>query len=106
MNIIFSRQVAQELKEKYTVLELETFEVEGKVLETFCVVSPESISLQEMPTLDKHIALHEQFVLHLKKKDYAFCHAAAEHLIGKFGGELDSFYTTVLERDKPEELKK
>ena len=106
MNIIFSRQVAEELKQKYTVLELETFEVEGKILETFCVVSPESIGVQDLPVLDKQIELHEQFVLHLKKKDYAFCRTAAEHLVGKFGGELDSFYTTVLERDELEKSKK
>jgi hypothetical protein len=105
MNIIFSRQVAEELREKYTVLELETFEVEGKLLETFCVVPQEAISLQEMPVLDKQIDLHNQFVLHLKKKDYTFCRSAAEHLIGKFGGELDSFYTTVLERENQEEPK-
>lgn len=105
MNIIFSRQVAEALKEKYTVLELETFEVEGKLLETFCVVPQESISLQEMAVLDKKIELHNQFVLHLKKKDYAFCRAAVEHLIGNFGGELDSFYTTVLERENQEILK-
>ncbi len=105
MNIIFSRQAAEALKEKYTVLELETFEVEGKLLETFCVVPQEAISLQEMAVLDKKIELHNQFVLHLKKKDYVFCRSAAEHLIGNFGGELDSFYTTVLERENQEILK-
>ena len=106
MNIIFSRQVADELKQKYTVLELETFEVEGKILETFCVVPPEAISMQDLPVLTKQVELHEQFVLHLKKKDYTFCRSAAEHLLGKFGGELDSFYTTVLERDELEKVKK
>jgi hypothetical protein len=68
-------------------------------------VPQEAISLQELPMLDKQVDLHNQFVHHLKKKDYAFCRAAAEHLIGKFGGELDSFYTTVLERENQEASK-
>lgn len=102
MNIIFSRQTADELKEKFTVLELETFDVNGQSLETFCVVARDAISLQDIPILDKQIALHEQFIEHLKRKDYAFCLAAAEHLIGKFGGELDSFYTTIIERANSE----
>ena len=32
MDIIFNRQVAEELSERYTVLELETHDVEGQIL--------------------------------------------------------------------------
>jgi hypothetical protein len=37
MEIIFSRQVAEELAEKYTVLELEPHSIGNDVLETFLV---------------------------------------------------------------------
>ena len=52
MDIIFSRQVAEELQERYTVLELETFEVEDKTLETFCVVPGDKIPVEEVVKLD------------------------------------------------------
>jgi hypothetical protein len=48
MDIIFSRQAAEELSERYTVLELETHIVEDKILETFCVVPTELIPLTEI----------------------------------------------------------
>jgi hypothetical protein len=46
MEIIFSREVAEGLRERYTVLELETFDVEGKTLETFCVVPAEKLMME------------------------------------------------------------
>ena len=102
MQIIFHRDIDEQIKDKYLVLELETFEVEGKLLETFCVVPPESVPLNEIPLLDKHTALHSEFIKNLKIKNYQFCVAAAEHLTGKFGGELDSFYAIVVGRAQQE----
>lgn len=98
MQVIFSRPAAEQLKERYTVLELETFLVEGTVLETFCVVPAEKMNLGDLPNLDSHIKMHGELIEQLKVKNYQFCADAIEHLMGKFGGELDSFYEIVLER--------
>ena len=98
MQIIFSRKIADELRDRYTILELETFTVQDQILETFCVVSGENTNLADLPHLADHIRMHEEFIEQLKQKNYRFCADAIEHLMGKFGGELDSFYEIVLER--------
>jgi hypothetical protein len=98
MQVIFSRQIAEELRDRYTILELETFTVQDTVLETFCVVSGEKMNLADLPHLADHIRMHEELIEQLKQKNFQFCIDAIEHLMGKFGGELDSFYEIVLER--------
>lgn len=98
MQIIFSRQVADELRERYTVLELETFSVGEDLLETFCIVPADKMNLAHLPNLESDIKLHENLIVELKKKNYQFCLDAIEHLLGKFGGELDSFYTIIQDR--------
>ena len=98
MQIIFNREMAESLKERYTVLELETFDVEGQLLETFCVIPAEKINLGEMPELGHNVQLHEHYVQALKDKNYQVCRDLHEHLKGKFGGELDSFYEEIAKR--------
>jgi hypothetical protein len=98
MDIIFNRQVAQELSEKYTVLELETHQVEDKILETFCVVPGDKIPLQEVVKLDHWKKLHSEFVQANRDQNGKLCQDLADHLIGKWGGELDEFYDIVCKR--------
>jgi len=98
MQIIFNRQVAEELRSRYTVLELETFDVEGQQLETFCVVPADRMNLAHLPNLESDVKLHENLIEQLKSNNYQFCLDAIEHLLGKFGGELDSFYVIIKER--------
>jgi hypothetical protein len=97
MDIIFSKEAADNLRERYTVLELETFEVEGQALETFCVVPAERIFM-EMQDLPTNVELHEQLVQAIKDKDAKLCTDLTEVLKGRFGGELDSFYDIIHER--------
>jgi hypothetical protein len=98
MQIIFNRQSADELRSRYTVLELETFDVEGQQLETFCVVPADKMNLAHLPNLESDIRLHEKLIEELKKENYKFCLDAIDHLLGKFGGELDSFYVIIKDR--------
>lgn len=98
MDIIFSRDVADSLKDRFTVLELETFDVNGQMLETFCVVPADKIPIVEMPTLEKAVNMHEHLAKSIKQENWHFCVEAIPHLMGKFGGELDSFYEIILEK--------
>jgi hypothetical protein len=98
MDIIFSRQTAEELSERYLVLELEPHIVEDKILETFCVVPTEKISITELTMLDHWKKLHQEFVQANKDKNAKLCNDLAEYLTGKFGGELDEFYSIVCQR--------
>ena len=97
MEIIFSREAAEGLRDRYTVLELETFDVEGQKLETFCVVPAEKL-LYEMSDLEHNSQLHAQLVQAIKDQDAALCTDLTDVLKGRFGGELDSFYEIIHDR--------
>jgi predicted phosphoribosyltransferase len=97
MQLIFKRDVAQELKDKYTILELESIPVEGQMLEAFCLVPAEKI-IGEMSTLQYNIALHEDFVRAIKDNNVEECLSIATQLKGNFGGELDTFYEVIVDR--------
>ena len=44
MQIVFTREVADQLAEKYTLLQLDTINVNGYgAVETFCVLEPEAV---------------------------------------------------------------
>lgn len=96
MYIIVGTEAAEKLKENYTVLELETHEKDGQNVTAFCVV--DQIPIAELPQLDQHKNLHAEFVAQYRKGNYKFCQDAAEHLMGKFNGELDSFYQILMSR--------
>lgn len=98
MQIIFNKEIAEQMKDTHTVLELETFDVEGQELHTFCVVPADKVPLTEFAQLSVYKDLHAAFVDALKKKDKKLCEDLAEHLMGKFGGELDTFYEEILKR--------
>ena len=96
--MIFNRTLAEELANRYIVLELEPHIVQDAVLETFCVVESEKIPLTEVTMLDHWKKLHKEFVQANKDKNGKLCRDLAEHLVGKFGGEVDSFYQIVVSK--------
>jgi hypothetical protein len=52
----------------------------------------------EMATLENLKNLHANLVSNYKKKDWNFCEQAIEQLIGKWNGEMDSFYAELSAR--------
>lgn len=103
MNIIFGRENAERLREKYTVLDLETLVVEGKEVEVFCLIPAEKIALPDLPQLENWTKLHNDFLNGYKTKQYNYCRQCIDHLTGKFGGEVDTFYEEILKRIDAEE---
>ena len=99
MQIVWNAEAVAQLRKNQTVLELETFQVEGKEITAYCVVPADKL-LSELAQLDNYIDLHKGFVQAIKENNYKLCEDIAEHLMGKFGGELDSFYAEILSRDK------
>jgi len=98
MQIIFKREVAETLREKYTVLELETITTAtGQSLEAFCVIPLESVVL-EIATLQESIDKHQELINALKNDEVDNCIDISRSLLGKFGGEVDSFYQTIIDR--------
>jgi hypothetical protein len=98
MQIIFGRENAEKLKERYTVLDLETVEKEGTKLEVFCLIPGEKIGLADLPQLEQWTTLHNDFLNGYHTQQWDYCRQCIEHLMGKFGGEVDTFYEEILNR--------
>ena len=102
MNIIIGKEVAAELATKYTVLPLEQLEREGQIIDAFCVIPADKINLGEMVSLDANVRLHNGFLESYAEEDWGKMEEIADHLMGKFGGEVDTFYEELLSR-KPKQ---
>lgn len=99
MEIIFGRENAEKLRDKYTVLDLEKIAAgDGTEFEVFCLIPAEKIALTDLPTLKHWVKLHDDFITGYKDKKFKYCKDAIEHLKGKFGGEVDTFYEEILRR--------
>jgi len=96
MHIIFGKN--QALEEKYTVLELDTIQVgkQGPILTAYCVV--ENIPLEEMPAVETFKHLHSQLMDAYREKQWNTCDKIIAQLMGKWGGEVDTFYVELKSR--------
>lgn len=97
MQIIWDSVAAQQLRSNQTVLELETFFVNGQSITAYCVVPAEKVlpDIARLPTITE---LHVAFITAFNEKNYQLCQDIAPNLIGVFAGELDSFYQAILEK--------
>jgi hypothetical protein len=95
---MFEDSITDEIKSKYILLELDTFHFSdiNSNKTAYCLI--ESTPIQEMFTLDKNLELHKNLVKNYKLRNWKYCEDALEHLLGKWNGEIDSFYNTIVER--------
>jgi hypothetical protein len=98
MNIIFGDNVAQLAREKYTVLELDTFVINGQEQSATAYAIVEKIPLQEMSMLDRFQDLHDNLMKEYRKRNWKYCEDAIEHLKGRWNKEIDTFYSELTER--------
>jgi hypothetical protein len=99
MQIIFGKEVADQVRDRYTVLELETFDIAGKGPTTaYCVLDAAKVVIAEMPDLERLTMLHQAVVDGWNRKDFSTVAQGIEHIYGKFGGQLDSFYDELTNR--------
>jgi len=98
MHIIFGSDAARQASEKYTVLELDRLRLEplGPIIDTYCVV--ENIPLEELPHLENYCNLHTKLMENYRRKDWNFCEQALEHLHGRWGKVMDTFYDEISAR--------
>lgn len=99
MQIIWNQEAAQRLKSNQTVLELETFAVGDQTITAYCVVPAEQV-FPDITRLDNIKELHQAFIDAFNKKNYQLCKDLAPQLLGRFGGELDTFYQEILNKLK------
>ena len=100
MDIIFGRENAEKLREKYTVLDLETIEKDGNTFEVFCLIPADKIAIQDLPQLEEWEKLHNELLEGYHNKQYEFCQHCIDNLKGKFMGEVDTFYEEIERRIK------
>ena len=100
MNIIIGSDEAEKMQEKYTVLPLETLKFNSNLelppVTAYCLI--EQIPVPEMTKIEEQVALHTKFYENYQKGNFIFCEHALEHLKGKWGGEIDSYYDIMEDR--------
>ena len=98
MHIIFGTETAQQLRDKYTVLELDTVPGPGDIPVTaYCVLEASHV-VMEMASLAENVRLHDELIEAIRNEDSSVIDTYVSRLSGYFGGELDSFYAIVLDR--------
>ena len=100
MNIILGKENIQSVSDKHVVLELDTllYPNSEAPVTAYCLIEADNV--EKAVGIDQWIDLHNKLIENYKKADFRYCKTAIEHLIGKFAGEVDTFYTTMLERVK------
>ena len=100
MNVVFGEEQRSKIGDKYITLRLDKVGVRDELAPTqlYAVIGADAVPLGEMPILHKTIELHEKFIDNYLKQDWSFCTQALEHLMGSFGGEIDSFYAIMASR--------
>lgn len=101
MNIIFAtREEAEELQKKYTVLELDSFRFldNPDVVISWCVLDTASVTLKDLSQISQFVDLHNNMMRNYRLRNWKYCEDALEHLVGKWRGEVDSFYAIMNQR--------
>lgn len=98
MHIILGDQITEEIKDKYIVLELDHFQITGRdhAVSAYCLV--ENVPIAELPQADQFRDLHANLIRNYRLGHWKFCEDALEHLIGRWNGEVDSFYHDLSDR--------
>jgi hypothetical protein len=98
MHIIFKENLTEQFQ-KYTVLDLDTFEFDDGSKHTACCLV-ENIPVQELPLSSSLRELHANLIKNYAQKNWTYCEHALEQLTGKWNGELDTFYVELTTRIK------
>ncbi len=102
MLVVFGTEVAEKLKDRLTILELDTFMQTGlsEPVTAYAVIEFSDIPMHEITQLENMTKLHNTMWIEYKAKRFNFCEQAIEHLRGKWKGTLDSFYDEFSNRIK------
>lgn len=94
MLVVFGKETADRLKDRMTILELDTFMQPGleEPITAYAVIEVQDIPLQDLPQLENMTLLHNTMWVEYRARRFNFCEQAMEHLRGKWKGTLDSFY--------------
>jgi len=98
MQLIFGKDAAEQMKDRFTVLELDTMDYKGTPVTVYCVVAAEDMSLGEIQFLEENKRMHAYLIEQIAAGNSEKMLEAITHLRGKFGGAVDSYYDEVIKR--------
>lgn len=92
MNIILGEENANSIEDRYIVLELDSLRIAGQPgsIKAYCVL--EQLDLGEMMVLQHYRDLHNKLLENYRLQNWKFCQDAIDVLLGRWHGDLDSFY--------------
>jgi len=95
MNIIFGTEQAEKLRERFTVLELDTFTFGngGPNVTAYCVI--EGIPMDKLPLVESWQRLHEALIKNYQQRNWAYCQTLIEQLTDAWNSEMNSFYDEI-----------
>ena len=100
MNILLEPQITPEMRERYLLLELDSFRVTpgGEPIASYCLL--DRLDLGEMLVMQQYLDLHGNLMPNYRQRNWNYVEQAIDHLRGRWNRQLDSFYDTVLQRIK------
>ena len=100
MNIMFEDSITDEVKARYMLLPLDTFYFAAAEKNSIAYCLVEHTPIQEMFSVDQYLDLHQNLVKNYYLRNWNYCEQAIEQLLGRWNGEVDSFYTEMDARVK------
>jgi len=88
----------KQLQDKYVVLELDTIDIQGNIITAYAIINSLNINHSDQAHITEIKNLHANLLKNYRLQNWNFCDQAITHLMGNFGGELDSFYTEITNR--------
>jgi hypothetical protein len=97
MNIIFGDTVKQ-IPKDYVTLELDTIMIQpiAHRVTTWCVV--ENIPVDEISNIELNKKIHSDLITEYRNQNWNACIDNINQLMGRWGGEIDTFYKEILKR--------
>lgn len=98
MNIILGNDAAAQARERYVVLELDSFQLPHRddTITAYCVI--EELTLDEISQVPHLETLHRDLMQHYRGRHWNYCLQAMDHLRGCWRGIMDSFYDELTQR--------
>lgn len=98
MNIVLGKENINIVDDRYISLELDLLKIPGRdePIAAYCILDP--LPLDALATVDQWRDLHENLIKNYRIRNWNYCEQALEHLAGKWGGQLDTFYQNLNQR--------
>jgi hypothetical protein len=98
MNIILGKNNVGDISDRYVVLELDTLVIPGHNSPVTAYALIERHPVIDMASIPQFQELHGNLIRNYKLRNWKYCTDAIGHLLGRWNGEIDSFYETMLQR--------